>query len=187
MMQKKGAIEFSMTTIIVVIIGVLILAIAIPWLTGTLRQAGGLTDAAFTKALQELKGKATPSDRLVLSQEDFTLGIGDQAALAVGYLVPTGAASVLLSFDDVANFVDYKNEQGNANGQGNANDLGSSGCVVDIVPNQVYEWRVTVDVQGGTLKDNYFGSVTAEAYSDGNCGTVIADSSTRKPLTFIIN
>ena len=78
MLNKKGAVEFSMTTIIVVIIGVIILAIAIPWITGTLNKAGGLTDAAFDSALKQLQADPTPSEPVVLSQDSFTLKRGEQ-------------------------------------------------------------------------------------------------------------
>jgi len=97
-MQKKGAIEFSMTTIIVVIIGVIILAIAIPWLTGTLRQAGELTDVAFDKAVESLRGNPTPDDPIMLSQDSFTLKRGERAALAVRFLNAEDSASFTLNF-----------------------------------------------------------------------------------------
>ena len=107
MLNKKGAVEFSMTTIIVVIIGVIILAIAIPWITGTLNKAGGLTDAAFDSALKQLQGDPTPSEPVVLSQDSFTLKRGEQAALVVRYLnradeklIFTGTAGTWFTSDE---------------------------------------------------------------------------------------
>ena len=137
-MQKKGAIEFSMTTIIVVIIGVIILAIAIPWLTGTLRQAGGLTDAAFDSALKQLQADPTPSEPVVLSQDSFTLKRGEQAALVVRYL-NQGASGKSLSFSGEAmNWFKHDNTQAKG---------------------QIYDWRVVVQAPNSLPdpnKNTYF-------------------------------
>lgn len=84
MMQKKGAIEFSMTTIIVVIIGVIILAIAIPWLTGTLRQAGDLTDVAFEEARTQLAGELGDGNNIIVSPSSIKLGSNDQVTVSIG-------------------------------------------------------------------------------------------------------
>ena len=54
--QKKGAIELSMTTIIVVIIGVILLGLAIGWITSFMGDIEGLTQgsiAAAEKAIQD--------------------------------------------------------------------------------------------------------------------------------------
>jgi len=49
-MQKKGAIEFSMTTIMVVIIGVAVLALGLTWIRGTFKQVGELTESSLENA-----------------------------------------------------------------------------------------------------------------------------------------
>ena len=49
-MQKKGAIEFSMTTIMVVIIGVAVLALGLAWIRGTFQQVGVLTEQSLDAA-----------------------------------------------------------------------------------------------------------------------------------------
>ncbi len=49
-MNKKGAIEFSMTTIMIIIIGVAVLALSLAWVRGTFRQIGGLTDESIAAA-----------------------------------------------------------------------------------------------------------------------------------------
>src|SRR3989344_7928567 len=125
MMQKKGAVEFSMTTIIVVIIGVIILAIAIPWITGTLNQAGGLTDAAFDSALKQLQADPTPSEPVVLSQDSFTLKRGEQAALVVRYLNNNNLGGSLGFSDEAATW--FKSDDTLATGV-------------------VYDWRVVLTV-----------------------------------------
>ena len=49
-MNKKGAIEFSMTTIMVVIIGVTVLALGLTWIRGTFEQVGGITEGSLEAA-----------------------------------------------------------------------------------------------------------------------------------------
>ncbi|MBS3156732.1 hypothetical protein J4442_00985 [Candidatus Woesearchaeota archaeon] len=49
-MDKKGAIEFSMTTIMVIIIGVAVLALGLTWVRGTFTQVGTITEAALENA-----------------------------------------------------------------------------------------------------------------------------------------
>ena len=136
MMQKKGAIEFSMTTIIVVIIGVIILAIAIPWLTGTLRQAGGLTDAAFDKALNELRGDPTPDEPIMLSQESFTLKRGEKAALIVRFLNTEDAEQELSFTNNNKGWFAWDNSR--------------------ALIGQVHDWRVVVNVPSDASEDNFF-------------------------------
>jgi len=140
-MNKKGAVEFSMTTIIVVIIGVVILAIAIPWITGTLNQAGGLTDAAFDSAIKQLQGDPTPDNPLVLSQDSFTLKRGEEAALVVRYLSNTvGNKNLVLSGDST--YFEYDSS------------------AKSLTAGQVRDWRVVVSVPNNANLGNNFVDVT---------------------------
>jgi len=83
--SKRGAIEFSMTTIIIIIIGVAILALALPWVARTLNQASDLTDSAFSAAKEQLSGQVNPSNPLVIYPSDNYLKIGDQEVVTVAY------------------------------------------------------------------------------------------------------
>lgn len=47
---KKGAIEFSLTTILVIIIGIIVLSLAINWVRTTFRGVSGITDEAIASA-----------------------------------------------------------------------------------------------------------------------------------------
>lgn len=49
-MDKKGAIEFSMTTIMVIIIGVAVLALGLAWIRGTFTQVSTITEEALANA-----------------------------------------------------------------------------------------------------------------------------------------
>lgn len=50
MKSKKGAIELSMTTIIVIVIGVTLLTLGILWVRGVIGNVSGLSDSAFEDA-----------------------------------------------------------------------------------------------------------------------------------------
>ena len=58
-MNKKGAIEFSMTTIMVVIVGVVVLSLGIAWVMGSFEKIEGLTDTAIESAETALAGPHT--------------------------------------------------------------------------------------------------------------------------------
>ncbi len=48
--QKKGAIELSMTTIIVIILGITLLSLGLIWVRGTFKNINRLSQGAFEKA-----------------------------------------------------------------------------------------------------------------------------------------
>jgi len=49
-MNKKGAIEFSMTTIMIIIIGIAVLALGLAWVQGTFEQIDIITDTSLASA-----------------------------------------------------------------------------------------------------------------------------------------
>jgi len=50
MISKKGAIELSMTTIIVIVIGITLLKLGLTWVRGVFNDLGGITTDAFDEA-----------------------------------------------------------------------------------------------------------------------------------------
>lgn len=52
--DKKGAIELSMTTIIVIVIGVALLSMGLVWIRGVFKQVTGLTEGAFERGEGEI-------------------------------------------------------------------------------------------------------------------------------------
>ena len=83
-MDKKGAIEFSMTTIMVIIIGVAVLALGLTWIRGTFTQVGDITDDAFSQARNSLSGELGPSNRVVVSPSSLNLAANQQRTVSVG-------------------------------------------------------------------------------------------------------
>jgi len=52
--DKKGAMELSMTTIIIIVIGVTLLSLGIIWVKNTMDRVTGLSEGAFENAEREL-------------------------------------------------------------------------------------------------------------------------------------
>ena len=66
-MQKKGAIELSMSTIIVVIIGVVLLILGLTFVRGIFSKTDVLTGNAFDEAETAMKNIGTPTEELTVA------------------------------------------------------------------------------------------------------------------------
>jgi len=66
-MNKKAAIELSMTTIIVIIIGVTLLSLGLVWVKNTFSQVGDLTDESFRVAQDTIQRDMAPDDTFYVS------------------------------------------------------------------------------------------------------------------------
>jgi|APSaa5957512622_1039677.scaffolds.fasta_scaffold47865_3 hypothetical protein len=66
-MNKKAAIELSMTTIIVIIIGVTLLSLGLVWVKNTFGQVGDLTDESFRVAQEVIQRDMAPDDTFYVS------------------------------------------------------------------------------------------------------------------------
>ncbi len=67
MQSKKGAIELSMTTIIVIVMGVTLLVLGLVFIRGIYDKAKGLTDEAFADAEREIQQRMGASDKIYVS------------------------------------------------------------------------------------------------------------------------
>ena len=110
-MDKKGAIEFSMTTIMVIIIGVAVLALGLAWVRGTFKQVGGITDEAFESAKDQLRGEVSSESPLSVYPATIKLEANEEELVTVAFLntgasntIPlttnTGASSILTPSED---------------------------------------------------------------------------------------
>lgn len=70
MQNKKGAIELSMSTIIVVILGIALLSLGLVWVRGNLTQITDLSDQAFDLSEQQIQDLFSDSDSLVKISPD---------------------------------------------------------------------------------------------------------------------
>jgi hypothetical protein len=65
MKSKKGAIELSMTTIIVIVIGITLLTLGITWVKNSMGDVMDLTEEAFAMSDQELENMFSDSTDLL--------------------------------------------------------------------------------------------------------------------------
>src|SRR3989338_7889465 len=72
-MNKKGAIELSMTTIIVIVIGVVLLSLGLVWVRGT-----------FLQADQEIREKMGGDSKFYISGQTFDLKVKSKITINVG-------------------------------------------------------------------------------------------------------
>ncbi len=89
MMNKRGAIELSMTTIIVIVIGITILSLGLVWIRSTFTQVGELTSGAFEQGEAEIGEIFGGTDAPVaLSPSETTISQGETgtATLAMNNL-----------------------------------------------------------------------------------------------------
>ncbi len=86
MLNKKGAIEFSITTVIVIIIGIAVLALALGFSQGLFSQVEDITQDAFANARSQLAAKLTNANNVVVSPQGLTLSANEQTTVSVGCL-----------------------------------------------------------------------------------------------------
>jgi len=73
MMNKKGAIELSMTTIIVVVIGVTLLSLGLFWVRGMFENLEGISGDAFDHARDAIDQIGQANEPLTISPSQITL------------------------------------------------------------------------------------------------------------------
>ena len=82
--NKKGAIELSMTTIIVIVMGVTLLSLGIIWVRNTMEKVTGLSDTAFATAQQELQERMGSNDAFYVKGNYFKVKRGDTVDITAG-------------------------------------------------------------------------------------------------------
>lgn len=82
--MKRGAIELSMTTIIVIVIGVTLLILGLAWVRGLFEKTEGLTDQAFTTAEKMIQENMGSSDKFYVSGLQFDIDSGKSRVISVG-------------------------------------------------------------------------------------------------------
>jgi len=92
-MKKRGAIQLSITTIIIIVLGIAILSLGLTWVYSIFTGVGDLTDDALTNARNQLNtlfGETTdtlvvsPSSLVIKQKEQKLLGIGIQNTITDG-------------------------------------------------------------------------------------------------------
>ena len=86
-MSKKGALELSMNTIIIIVIGVVLLSLGLVFVRGIFSQTTDLSDKVFADAnrqLDSLGGRA--SNSLVISPETIRIEAGKTSGFIVNLM-----------------------------------------------------------------------------------------------------
>lgn len=110
MKSKKGAIELSMTTIIVIVIGITLLTLGITWVKGSMEDVVDLTDEAFAMSDQELQNMFSDSTDL-LKIVPGTIEMNTKASATVGvvfYNLESGPLTFTAKVTPIANGVDLE-------------------------------------------------------------------------------
>ncbi len=83
MKSKKGAIELSMTTVIVIILGVVLLTLGLAFVRGIFGKVGDLTEKSFGEAESAIGQLGTIEDELTLTTKTINLKQGDSRGIGV--------------------------------------------------------------------------------------------------------
>ena len=137
-MQKKGAIEFSMTTIMVIIIGVVVLALALAWVRGTFKDISGITEEAFEGAKEQLRAELTSQDPLGISPSTLSLKSGESTTVAVGFLNGLSPAK------DITTAVISVTDPNSIIG------VTVDGGVKTITSGEIFNWRIIIKATGSS-------------------------------------
>ncbi|MBT4174456.1 hypothetical protein HOC80_03210 [archaeon] len=158
-MDKKGAVELSMTTIIIIVIGITILSLGLVWIRSVFTDVGSLTEGAFERGEGEIAEIFGGTDEIVgLSPSQIGLEQGDSetASLIInnlgqsdGLIVQASVAPIGMSGADTSKLVcvfqdtfegesaSYTLNSGNGVEIGvivedQGSSLGNYGCKIDI-------------------------------------------------------
>ena len=83
-MQKKGAIQLSITTIIVIVIGITLLTLGIVWIRGMMGRLSGLTESSFEQAEKMVRESMPEGEKLWISGVSFDVDLGKQKEIYLG-------------------------------------------------------------------------------------------------------
>lgn len=104
-MDKKGAVELSMTTIIIIVIGITILSLGLVWIRSVFSDVGELTSGAFEQGETQIAEIFGGSNQPVaLSPAETTLAQGDTAtaSLAINNLGSSTVSGVYAEMESKA-------------------------------------------------------------------------------------
>ena len=82
--NKRGAIELSMTTIIVIVIGVTLLILGLAWVRGLFSKIDIITADQLEAAKVEVSEKMSPSDKFYISGTSINVEPGKLKSINVG-------------------------------------------------------------------------------------------------------
>jgi uncharacterized membrane protein len=111
MQSKKGAIEMSMTTIIVIVLGVTLLILGLVFVRGLFEKTNIMSENVFLIAEKELQDRMSASDKIYIPGLEFNIDPGSSATISVGvqnFKEPGEGADKKSKFKVTAKEVDTK-------------------------------------------------------------------------------
>lgn len=100
--SKKGAVELSMTTIIVIVIGVALLSLGLVWIRGTFKKVTGLTEGAFERGeaeIGEIFGESDDPVALIPRNTEVAQGGTGEVDVLINNFGEEDATSISLSVE----------------------------------------------------------------------------------------
>ena len=82
--QKKGAIELSITTIIVIVLGITLLSLGLVFIRGIFGKISGLTEQAFGAAQSEIEREMAPDQRFYIGGITIDVKSGKSTTVPAG-------------------------------------------------------------------------------------------------------
>lgn len=82
--MKKGAIQLSMSTIIIIIIGITILSLALVWIKGYFGEIEELTRVSFDTAEEEIQNRMSGDEKFYISRGTLNLKVKESTELYIG-------------------------------------------------------------------------------------------------------
>jgi hypothetical protein len=82
--NKRGALQLSVNTIVVIVIAVVLLSLGLVWVRGIINKLEVLTDEAFLQADREIKERMGSDEKFYISGVEFEVDIGKSQTINVG-------------------------------------------------------------------------------------------------------
>ena len=84
MLNKKGALELSVSTIIIIVIGVTLLVLGLVFVQGTFRKVTELSEGAFRAADEQIQNNMGASDKIYIPGQTFEVDSGESSTINIG-------------------------------------------------------------------------------------------------------
>lgn len=82
--NKKGAIELSITTIIVIVLGVTLLVLGLVFVKGIFSKVNALSDQAFSSADKAIKDNMGANQKVYVQGQTFDVNSGESTTINIG-------------------------------------------------------------------------------------------------------
>ena len=178
MKNKKGAMELSMTTIIIIILGITLLSLGIVFIKGIFGKINLLTEEAFENAQKEINEKMGADEKFYIPGLQFEVAPGKSKTINLGVQnIGTGGTAVFKIFiegkDTTIN--DQWDTGGNKPGEGWETPMLQ---IIKLAEKKAMPIAVTVPKTAIPGDLVYFTIRVTCTCDDSRCDTTICDGST---------